>query len=147
MRLPIVSATIPVGTSKMTMPAVKKAFAVNASTLFSPASSRKIVLIPQISEAASVFPSMSVRYVRWIDRGVGISTEGSDPAEPVNSSALVSGLERGRQRRGGVRGPIDQRRGGDAEDDGGRRADEGRAEDEDAAAGALGGRGVGVGRA
>jgi len=50
---------------------VKNALAANASRFESPASSRKIVLIPQISEAASVFPSMSNRYVRWIDRDDG----------------------------------------------------------------------------
>jgi len=50
------SATTPVGTSKITMPAVKNAFAANASKFESPASSRKIVLIPQISDAASVVP-------------------------------------------------------------------------------------------
>ena len=43
------------------MPAVKKAFAVNASRFVSPASSRKIVLMPQISEAARVLPSSSTR--------------------------------------------------------------------------------------
>ena len=48
------SATIPVGTSNMTMPAVKKALAANASRLLSPASRRKIVLMPQIREAARV---------------------------------------------------------------------------------------------
>jgi hypothetical protein len=53
------SATMPVGTSNSTMPAVKNAFAANASRLDSPASSRKIVLMPQISEAASVLPSSS----------------------------------------------------------------------------------------
>jgi hypothetical protein len=53
------------------MPAVKKALAANASRLESPASSRKMVLIPQMSEAASVLPSRSTRYVRWIERGVG----------------------------------------------------------------------------
>ena len=57
----IVSATIPVGTSNTTMPTVKKAFAANASRFVSPASSRKIVLIPQMKEAASVLPSMSSR--------------------------------------------------------------------------------------
>jgi hypothetical protein len=60
-----------VGTSKSTIPAVKNAFAANASRLVSPASSRKMVLIPQISEAASVLPSRRVRYVRWMLRGVG----------------------------------------------------------------------------
>ena len=54
------SATIPVGTSNSTMPAVKKALAAKASRLERPASSRKIVLIPQISDAARVFPSSSV---------------------------------------------------------------------------------------
>ena len=73
MRRPAVSATIPVGTSKITIPAVKNAFAVNASRFERPASSRKIVLIPQISDAASVFPKSSIRYVRWIERGVGLS--------------------------------------------------------------------------
>jgi hypothetical protein len=66
-----VSATIPVGTSNTTMPAVKKAFAVNASRFESPASSRKIVLMPQISDAARVFPNIKARYVPWIERGVG----------------------------------------------------------------------------
>ena len=56
-RRPHMSATIPVGTSKTTIPAVKKALAANASRLLRPASSRKIVLIPQISDAASVLPS------------------------------------------------------------------------------------------
>jgi len=56
-RRPTVSATMPVGTSKRTIPAVKKAFAVNASRFESPASRRKIVLIPQINDAASVLPS------------------------------------------------------------------------------------------
>ena len=60
-RRPIVSATIPVGTSKSTIPAVKKAFAANASAFESPASSRKIVLIPQMNEAASVLPSIRIR--------------------------------------------------------------------------------------
>jgi hypothetical protein len=36
------------------MPAVKNALAAKASRFVSPASSRKIVLMPQISEAASV---------------------------------------------------------------------------------------------
>ena len=58
-RRPTVSATIPVGTSKSTIPAVKNAFAAKASKFESPASSRKIVLIPQISDAASVLPSRS----------------------------------------------------------------------------------------
>ena len=57
----MVSATIPVGTSKSTMPAVKKELAANASRFESPASSRKIVLIPQMNDAASVLPSRSVK--------------------------------------------------------------------------------------
>jgi hypothetical protein len=43
----------------MTIPAVKKALAAKASRLLRPASSRKIVLIPQMSDAASVLPSSS----------------------------------------------------------------------------------------
>ncbi len=39
----------------------------------SPASSRKIVLMPQMNDAASVFPSIRTRYVRWMERGVGRS--------------------------------------------------------------------------
>ena len=57
----MVSATIPVGTSNSTIPAVKKAFAANASAFESPASRRKIVLIPQMNEAASVLPSIRIR--------------------------------------------------------------------------------------
>ena len=52
---------IPVGTSNSTIPAVKNAFAAKASRLERPASSRKIVLTPQMSEAARVFPSTSPR--------------------------------------------------------------------------------------
>ena len=61
MRRPQVSATTPVGTSKSTMPAVKKALAANASRLLRPASSRNSVLMPQMNDAASVFPSVSSR--------------------------------------------------------------------------------------
>lgn len=61
LRRPVVSAMIPVGTSNSTMPAVKKALAAKASRFDSPASSRKIVLIPQMSDVASVFPSSSTR--------------------------------------------------------------------------------------
>ena len=43
----------------MTMPAVKQALAAKASKLVSPASSKKIVLIPQISEAAKAVPATS----------------------------------------------------------------------------------------
>jgi hypothetical protein len=70
-RRPQVSATTPVGTSKIIIPAVKKALAANASRLESPASSRKSVLMPQMNDAASVFPSSSVRYVRWMRRASG----------------------------------------------------------------------------
>ena len=60
-RRPAVSATTPVGTSKRTIPAVKNAFAANASRFESPASRRKIVLMPQIRDAARVFPNSSTR--------------------------------------------------------------------------------------
>jgi hypothetical protein len=40
---------------------VKNALAVNASRFERPASSRKSVLMPQMNEAASVFPSVSSR--------------------------------------------------------------------------------------
>src|SRR5690606_30427593 len=60
-RRPTVSATTPVGISNTTMPIVKKALAAKASKFVSPASSRKIVLMPQMNEAASVLPSISVR--------------------------------------------------------------------------------------
>jgi hypothetical protein len=40
---------------------VKKALAANASRFERPASSRKIVLIPQISDVARVFPRSRVR--------------------------------------------------------------------------------------
>jgi len=43
----------------MTIPAVNDAFAAKASRFERPASSRKIVLMPQISDAASVFPNSS----------------------------------------------------------------------------------------
>src|SRR3954471_7620759 len=68
---------MPVGTSNSTIPAVKNALAANAWKFERPASSRKIVLIPQISEAASVLPSSSTRYVRWIVLEVGIVHEGT----------------------------------------------------------------------
>ena len=60
-RRPAVSATTPVGTSKRTIPAVKNAFAANASRFERPASRRKIVLMPQIRDAARVFPNRSTR--------------------------------------------------------------------------------------
>jgi hypothetical protein len=43
------------------MPTVKNELAANASRFESPASSRKIVLIPQMNDAASVLPSSSVK--------------------------------------------------------------------------------------
>jgi hypothetical protein len=43
------------------MPAVKNALAAKASTFERPASSRKIVLMPQMNDAASVFPRRSTR--------------------------------------------------------------------------------------
>jgi hypothetical protein len=63
MRRPAASATTPVGTSKMTIPAVNAAFATNASVSESPASSKNRVLIPQISEAANVWSKRRVMYV------------------------------------------------------------------------------------
>ena len=54
-RRPRVSAMTPVGTSKMTMPMEKKALAAKASVLFSPASSRNRVLMPQITEVERVY--------------------------------------------------------------------------------------------
>ena len=59
-RRPTVSATTPVGISKISIPAVKNAFAENASRLVRPASSRNSVLMPQMNDAASVLPSSSV---------------------------------------------------------------------------------------
>ena len=59
-RRPSVSATTPVGISKRNMPALKNAFAAKASRFVRPASSRNSVLMPQMNEAASVLPSMSV---------------------------------------------------------------------------------------
>ena len=60
-RRPRVSATTPVGTSKMTWPRLKNALAAKASALLSPASSRKSVLTPQMNEAASVVSSVRTR--------------------------------------------------------------------------------------
>ena len=60
-RRPRVSATTPVGISKITWPSVKNALAANASALFSPASSRKIVLIPQMNDDASVVSRVRTR--------------------------------------------------------------------------------------
>ena len=60
-RRPRVSATTPVGISKMTIPAVKNALAANASALVRPASSRKMVLMPQMNDEASVVSSVSDR--------------------------------------------------------------------------------------
>ncbi len=45
----------------MTIPAVKQAFAVNASVFDSPALSRNRVLMPQIRDAASVTSRVSSR--------------------------------------------------------------------------------------
>ena len=67
-RRPRVSATTPVGTSKMTSPSVKNAFAAKASALLRPASSRNSVLIPQMNDAASVVSRVSARYVRTTTR-------------------------------------------------------------------------------
>ena len=59
-RRPTVSATTPVGTSKITIPAVKAAFATKAPVMVRPASSRNSVLIPQMRDAAKVCKSTSV---------------------------------------------------------------------------------------
>jgi hypothetical protein len=53
-RLPSVSATTPVGISKMTIPAENAAFATKTSKKLRPASSRNSVLTPQMSAAESV---------------------------------------------------------------------------------------------
>ena len=60
-RRPRVSATTPVGTSNRTWPTAKNAFAANASVLFSPASSRNRVLMPQMNDAASVVSRVRTR--------------------------------------------------------------------------------------
>ena len=52
---------MPVGISNSTMPAVKKALAANASAFDSPASSRKMVLMPQMNDEARVLISVSAR--------------------------------------------------------------------------------------
>jgi len=54
-RRPCVSATTPVGISNNTMPAVKAALAMNTSEIFKPASSKKRVFTPQITDADSVY--------------------------------------------------------------------------------------------
>jgi hypothetical protein len=50
---------MPVGTSSSTIPAGKNVLAANASGSDSPASSRKIVLMPHISDATNVVPGSS----------------------------------------------------------------------------------------
>jgi hypothetical protein len=72
-RRPTASATTPVGTSKATMPTVKKAFAANVSDTLRPASSRNSVLMPQIVDEAKVDSSVNVTYVRRICRAAGFS--------------------------------------------------------------------------
>jgi hypothetical protein len=49
-----VSASTPVGTSKITIAAVNTLFATNTPKMSSPASSKKSVLTPQISDADNV---------------------------------------------------------------------------------------------
>ena len=61
MRLPSVSATTPVGTSKITIPAENAAFATKTSKKLRPASSRNRVLTPQMSAAESVYSPASVK--------------------------------------------------------------------------------------
>ena len=53
-RRPNVSATTPVGISNSSVPTEKAAFAMNASEIERPASSKNRVLIPQMIEAARV---------------------------------------------------------------------------------------------
>lgn len=60
-RRPRVSATTPVGISKMTWPTAKNAFAAKASALLRPASRRKSVLTPQMKDAASVVSNVRAR--------------------------------------------------------------------------------------
>ena len=60
-RRPRVSATTPVGTSKITCPNAKNPFAAKASVLDRPASSRNRVLMPQMNDVASVVRSVSSR--------------------------------------------------------------------------------------
>src|SRR3970040_803566 len=48
----------------MTIPTVKKALAANASALLSPASSRKMVLMPQMNDEARVENRVRARSVR-----------------------------------------------------------------------------------
>jgi len=55
------SAMMPVGTSKITIPPVKNALAAKAPALSSPASRRKRVLMPQMNEAARVDSSVRQR--------------------------------------------------------------------------------------
>jgi hypothetical protein len=50
-----------VGISETISPAVKNALAAKASVLLSPASSRNSVLMPQMSDAASVLSSSSAK--------------------------------------------------------------------------------------
>ncbi len=75
-RRPLVSATTPVGISKMTWPTAKNALAAKASVLLRPASSRKSVLMPQMNDAASVVRSVSARYVRWTVRAFSVHLAG-----------------------------------------------------------------------
>src|SRR6266508_926218 len=72
-RRPTVSATTPVGTSNSTIPAVKNAFAAKASVMDSPASSRKSVLTPQISDEALVATAQSMMYVRSSGTAAGFT--------------------------------------------------------------------------
>jgi hypothetical protein len=60
-RRPLVSATTPVGTSKITMPAVNAALAMNTSKMSSPASSKNKVLTPQMTDADRVNSPEMVR--------------------------------------------------------------------------------------
>ena len=63
-RLPMESATTPVGTSKITCPTVKNALAANACVFVSPASSKKRVFIPQMNDDARVESNVRRTYTR-----------------------------------------------------------------------------------
>lgn len=64
MRRPSVSAITPVGISKTAMAAVNAALARKTWKMVRPASSRKSVLMPQISDPDNVNSPLISRYVR-----------------------------------------------------------------------------------
>jgi hypothetical protein len=48
------------------------------------------VLMPQIKDAARVFPSIRNRYVRWMERAVGMVSELFDARRTVASRSTVA---------------------------------------------------------